>query len=194
MTSSRRTPSRRAVLAGLAAAATVPLPARADAGWEALARPGTVAIMRHALAPGTGDPPGFRLGDCSTQRNLDARGRAQARATGDAIRAAGIAFDRVLTSQWCRCRETAELLGLGPVEEFPALNSFFDNRSGRQAQTRAVLDFLNGLPPDRRVMLVTHQVNIAALTRRGVASGEVFVLAPRRGGPPEVVAELLIAP
>lgn len=144
-------------------------------GWAALARPGAVALMRHAIAPGTGDPPAFRLGDCATQRNLDARGRSQARAAGEAIRAAGIAFDTVLTSEWCRCRETAVLLDLGPIGPFSALNSFFADSSTREAQTAAVLDFLAGEGAGKRVLLVTHQVNITALTGRIPRSGEIIV-------------------
>ncbi|MBK0398887.1 histidine phosphatase family protein [Limibaculum sp. M0105] len=144
-------------------------------GWAALARPGAVALMRHALAPGTGDPAGFRLDDCATQRNLDDRGRAQARAVGEAIGAAGIGFDAVLTSQWCRCRETAELLALGAVRPFPALNSFFADRSTRDAQTAAVLDFLAVEGAGQRILLVTHQVNITALTGRVPRSGEIIV-------------------
>ena len=163
-------------------------------GWEALKRPGTVAIMRHAIAPGIGDPEDFRLGDCSTQRNLDERGREQARQVGAAIRAAGVEINRVLTSPWCRSRETAELLGLGPVEDFPALNSFFRDGSGREGQTQALRDFLAGLPEDETLMLVTHQVNITALTGRGVASGEVFVLEVGPGGAVEVVKEVLVRP
>ena len=81
------------ILAGKAASAS-------EEGWAALKQPGAVAIMRHALAPGTGDPADFRIDDCSTQRNLDDRGRAQARAIGDAFRANGIEAARVLTSQW----------------------------------------------------------------------------------------------
>ena len=175
-------------------AAALPGAVRADSGWEALKRPGAQAIMRHAIAPGTGDPENFRLGDCSTQRNLDERGRAQARAIGAAIRAAGVRIDRVLTSQWCRSRETAELLGLAPVEEMPALNSFFRDRATRDEQTRAVRTFLAGLPEDERVMMVTHQVNITALTGRGVASGEVFVLQAGPDGSVEVVDEILVRP
>jgi phosphohistidine phosphatase SixA len=170
------------------------LPGLALAQWEALKRPGAVAIMRHAIAPGTGDPDDFRLGDCSTQRNLDARGREQAREIGGAIRAAGVKVDRVLTSQWCRSRETAELLGLGPVQELPALNSFFEDRSTRDAQTRALRAYLAGLSADERVVLVTHQVNITALTGRGVSSGEVFVLDVAPDGRVEVVEEILIRP
>ena len=170
------------------------LTGQASAEWEALKRAGAVAIMRHAIAPGTGDPANFRLGDCSTQRNLDERGRDQARAIGAAIRAAGVEIDRVLASQWCRSRETAELLGLGPVEEMPALNSFFGDRSTRESQTQALRTFLAGLPEDERVVLVTHQVNITALTGRGVSSGEVFVLEVAADGAAEVIDRVLIRP
>lgn len=182
----------RAALSGIVIAFL--LAPQASGDWEALKRPGAVAIMRHAIAPGTGDPAEFRLGDCSTQRNLDERGREQARAIGAAIRAAGVEVDRVLTSQWCRSRETAELLGLGPVEEMPALNSFFEDRSTREAQTRALRAHLAGLRNDERVVLVTHQVNITALTGRGVSSGEVFVLDVKPDGAVEVIDEILIRP
>jgi phosphohistidine phosphatase SixA len=188
---------RPVVTAGLALALSVvlaPAPAAAEGGWEALERPGAVAIMRHAIAPGTGDPAEFRLRDCTTQRNLDARGRAQARAIGRAIRESGVVIDRVLSSQWCRCLETAELLELGPVEEFPALNSFFADRSTRDAQTEETRRFLAGLPDDVRVLLVTHQVNITALTGRGVASGEVFVIDVTADGEVEVLDEILLRP
>jgi phosphohistidine phosphatase SixA len=165
-----------------------------EAAFSALREPGAVAVMRHALAPGTGDPAHFRLDDCATQRNLDARGRAQARATGEALRAAGIEVDRVLTSAWCRCRETAELLALAPVEVLPALNSFFQDRSTRDAQTTALRAFLDALAPEERVLLVTHQVNISALAGRGTRSGEVLVLARGDGGDVTVRGSILIAP
>ena len=180
----------RLVLAALLLAA----PAAAAAGWEALRQPGAVALMRHALAPGTGDPAGFRLGDCSTQRNLDARGRDQARRTGDAFHERGIEVDAVLTSEWCRCRETAELLALGPVEAFPALNSFFRDRSTRGEQTDALRDFLAAQPDGRRLVLVTHQVNITALTGRGVGSGEIVVVEVSPEGTVEVTGSILIDP
>jgi phosphohistidine phosphatase SixA len=159
--------------------------------WGALDQPGTVAIMRHALAPGTGDPGDFDVADCTTQRNLDDRGRAQARAIGQAFRERGIAFGAVLTSQWCRCRETADLLDLGPVTEEPALNSFFADRSTRDAQTQAVLDLLAAR--DTRAMLVTHQVNITALTGVFPRSGEVLVIRPGPEGA-EVLGRILIEP
>ena len=152
------------------------LPVQADDRLAALSEPGVVAIMRHALAPGGGDPSNFTLGDCATQRNLSDQGRDQARRIGAAMRAAGVTFDRVLTSQWCRCRETAELLGLGPVEDMPALNSFFEDRAKGPGQTAELRAYLDGLAPNETVMLVTHQVNITGLTGTWVDSGEVFLL------------------
>lgn len=152
-------------------------PATAEtAAWDALRAPGAVAVMRHAYAPGTGDPPGFTLGDCSTQRDLDGRGRAQARAVGDAFRDAGVDFDLILTSRWCRARHTAEEIGMAPIEEFAALDSFFDDRSTAGAQTAAVRARLASTDRDRRLLIVTHQVNISALTGRGTRSGEVVVI------------------
>ena len=186
----------RLLLAAALAAALVPAaaPAAADTRLARLAQPGIAAIMRHALAPGSGDPASFALDDCATQRNLDARGRAQARAVGAAVRAAGAAVDRVLASQWCRCRDTARLLGLGPVEELPALNSFFRDRSRAGAQTAALREFLLGLPPEETVILVTHYVNILTLTGRGAASGEVLLVEIGRGGAISVADAVLIDP
>ena len=180
-----------ALLAALVGASS---PAAADERLARLSEPGIVAIMRHALAPGFSDPDSFALDDCATQRNLDARGRAQARETGSAIRAAGVRVDRVLASQWCRCRDTARLLGLGPVEDLPALNSFFRDRSRAGAQTAALREFLLGLPRGETVVLVTHYVNIHALTGRGAASGEVLLLEIGRDGRVSALDGILIDP
>jgi phosphohistidine phosphatase SixA len=158
-------------------------PARADeALWAALAEGGHVALMRHALAPGTGDPESFRLDDCSTQRNLDQTGREQARRTGKTFRERGVSVGRVLSSQWCRCLETAELLALGEVEPFPPLNSFFGDRARAPDQTEAVRALLADADAGGpSLVLVTHQVNITALTGIFPRSGEIVVL--RLGGP-----------
>ncbi|MEM6623272.1 MAG: histidine phosphatase family protein [Pseudomonadota bacterium] len=187
---------RRWVMIALAAATvtTMATAVSAEPRFAPLQQPRTVALMRHALAPGTGDPARFRLDDCTTQRNLDDRGRQQARDIGAAIRAAGVTVDHVLTSQWCRCRETAELLNLAPVEDAPFLNSFFQDRSTANAQTQDLTAFLAGLPADQTVMLVTHQVNITALTGRGVSSGEVFLLRVQPDGAIDVLDEVLIRP
>lgn len=159
--------------------------------WAALEQPGALAIMRHALAPGTGDPENLTIGDCATQRNLDDRGRAQARAIGQAFRDRGITFDAVFSSQWCRTRETAELMSLAPVVEAPALNSFFRDPSMRDSQTAGVRALIAANPG--RLMLVTHQVNISALTGRGTRSGEVLVIRQTDAGI-EVLGSILIAP
>ncbi len=169
---------RRTVLTGLTGLLTLAATrAMASESLRDLLRtPGVHAIMRHAYAPGTGDPPEFRLGDCATQRNLNGQGRAQAGAIGDRLRELGARFDEVRTSQWCRCRETAELLGLGTPVADPVLNSFFADRSTAAAQTEALRGYLAALPESARVLLVTHQVNITALTGRGVGSGELFLV------------------
>jgi phosphohistidine phosphatase SixA len=165
-------------------------PAVASDEWEAMRQPGAIALMRHAYAPGTSDPAAFRLGDCSTQRNLNDEGRAQAREIGAVFRAEGVAVDRVLSSQWCRSFETAELLGLGAVEALPSLNSFFDAGHRRDAQTRETLEFLRRQPEEQRMVLVSHQVNISALTGRGTASGEFVVVDVTPDGDLVVLGEV----
>lgn len=163
------------------------------AGPELLKREGVVALMRHALAPGTGDPAGFRLGDCATQRNLDARGREQARRTGEVMRAAGVDFDAVWSSAWCRARETAQLMEMGRVEERPALNSFYAGRGDRDAQTAVMRALIAELPADARLLIVTHQVNITALTGLSVGSGEIIVTRRTPDGL-DPIGRILIAP
>jgi len=158
------------LLPGLAAADPL-------AAWR---QPGVIALMRHATAPGTGDPAEFRLDDCATQRNLSEAGRAQARAIGARLREAGIAFDSVWTSQWCRCRDTAAELGLGVAQDVPALNSFFEDRSTRDAQTTETLALI-AAQPGRRLLLVTHQVNITALTGVTPRSGEIVLTRLENG-------------
>ncbi len=145
-----------------------------------LRSPGSAGLLRHARAPGTGDPPGFRLGDCATQRNLDAAGREQARGIGARLREAGVQA-RVFSSAWCRVRETAELLGLGPVEVLPALNSFFGDGSEGPEQTAAVRRFLRSQGQEA-VILVTHQVNVTALTGIYPGDGEMVVMRPGPDG------------
>ncbi|WP_282606989.1 histidine phosphatase family protein [Pelagibius sp. Alg239-R121] len=144
--------------------------------WQALASERHVVLMRHATAPGTGDPSNFALRDCATQRNLSDEGRAQAARIGARFRAAGIASARVLSSQWCRCLETAKLLGLGPVEELASLNSFFSHPDRRAAATQALKDWLIAQPLEGPIVLVTHQVNITALTGIYPRSGEMVIL------------------
>lgn len=156
-------------------------PVQADP-LAAAASPGAVLLMRHATAPGTGDPATMRLGDCATQRNLSDAGRAEARAIGARLRTAGIGFDRVLTSEWCRTTETAKLLDLGAVTPFPPANSFFADRSDGDRQTAEVLAYLAALPDTERVLIVTHQVNITALTGIVPRSGEIVITRQSKSG------------
>jgi broad specificity phosphatase PhoE len=151
-----------------------------ELAWQALQEGGAVALLRHAHAPGTGDPPEFRLGDCSTQRNLSSEGREQARRIGEQFQANHIPIERVLSSEWCRCLETARLAFEDRVEPFPALNSFFSKQDVEGAQTRAVRALVEGWRAQSGVLvLVTHQVNITALTGIYPAEGEILVLRPR---------------
>jgi len=164
--------------------------------WAALKQGEAAALMRHALAPGTGDPAGFDLRDCATQRTLNSAGRRQARAIGEVFRANGVAEAEVRTSEWCRCQETAALLGLGPAVPLPALNSFFQDRSERALRTRALKEFLSARAGERPLVLVTHQVNITALTDIFPQSGEIVFVAVPAGAdePVRVLGRLLPAP
>jgi len=159
----------------------MPAPAAADAEaalWAALKAGGHVAVMRHADAPGTDDPPGFRLDDCATQRNLSESGRKQARAIGARFREHGIREVPVYSSQWCRCLETARLLGLGEVKAFPGLNSFFRDAGRETRQTAEVKALIREHRGGPSPVLVTHQVNVTALTGVYPRPGEVVVLRP----------------
>lgn len=152
---------------------------------------GHILMIRHAIAPGTGDPANFRIGDCPTQRNLDDRGRRQAKAIGDWLRSNGITSARVYSSQWCRCIDTAELLGLGSVTELPALNSFYELRQDRQPNLKALSEFIAQQPSDGvLVILVTHFVTIAAIANEGVSSGEGVLLKLNQDAPYENVGRI----
>lgn len=156
--------------------------ARADeAPWGLLAEPGAIVLFRHAHAPGVGDPEGFTLGNCATQRNLDDRGRAEARAIGAGFRERGIVVGKVLSSQWCRARETAELAFPGQVAETPAFNSFFQNRDTEQAATAAALGILQDWAGPGALVVFTHQVNITALTGISPRAGEGVIVSVRNG-------------
>lgn len=159
----------------LVGAAPQSLWASSDAAWTTLAQ-GGIVLFRHANAPGGGDPAGMRIGQCATQRNLDERGRAQARRIGEAFRSRGVAVGRVLSSQWCRTRETAELAFPGQQRDAPAFNSFFDDHAKGPAQTAAARRLLADWRGPGALVVSTHQVNITALTGIAPASGEGIVI------------------
>lgn len=153
-------------------------------------REGAVYFLRHAIAPGSGDPPDMRLDDPGSQRNLSNAGREQAVAIGEALRAAGVAESLVYTSEWARCRETAELLGFGPPVATTGLNSFWERRETKDAVMAELKTLIEQLPEaGPPVIFVTHYVNIRAITGRAVGSGKGFwmdlgVLKQRTAGAP----------
>ncbi|KQP20752.1 histidine phosphatase family protein [Pseudorhodoferax sp. Leaf265] len=180
---------RRHLTAAGAVLAIAGLPALAQP-WPALG-PDGIVLFRHAEAPGVGDPPDFRLGDCGTQRNLSERGRVQAQELGARFRARNIAVGQVLSSQWCRTRDTAELAVPGRVQVAPAFNSFFNEDAAQSArQTAAARAVLVAWRGPGVLVVVTHQVNITALTGIFPASGEGIVVRAVAGGGLEVVGRL----
>ena len=166
---------------------------RADeAGWTALARPGAIVLIRHAYAPGVGDPPGMRLDDCGTQRNLNDQGRAQARRLGERLRQRGIRVDAVLYSPWCRTRETAQLLltGATPRAE-PAFGSFFAGQGDPVRQTAAAREILRQWRGPGALVVVTHQVNVQGLTGVSPSTAEGLVVSvPAGNGPLQVLGRI----
>jgi len=145
--------------------------------WTLLRQGGNVLLMRHAqTVPGIGDPPNFKLGDCSTQRNLNDAGREQSRRVAAAFQRENITPDEVRSSAWCRCVETAEL-AFGQHTVWSPINSFFQ-QSGREPQTLDVLHAIKTFNAPRNLVLVTHQVNISALTGSFTAMGEMLLTRP----------------
>ena len=163
----------------LAATALAPACAADDdeAAWRLL-RGDVVVLLRHATAPGIGDPAGFRLDDCTTQRNLDAVGKAEATRIGESFRAHGIQVGAVWSSRWCRTRETAELAFPGQVKDEPLFDSFFDDAARDARQTAAARVLLRRWKGPGVLVVVTHQVNITALTKVFPRSGEAVVIEP----------------
>jgi phosphohistidine phosphatase SixA len=139
----------------------------------------SLIIMRHADAPGIGDPPGYRIGDCSTQRNLGEYGRQQAKEIGAWLSKQGISEARMFSSPWCRCLDTAILLNKGPVTAERSLGSFFNEMSDSGKQTRELEAFVRqqlSKPNKLPLILVTHQVNTYAYTGMSVSVGQMLLV------------------
>lgn len=157
--------------------------------WAALVNGGHVALIRHGNAPpGYGDPPGFRIDDCATQRNLDERGRAQARALGEAFRQHGVRPDKILSSPWCRCLETARLMALGPVDGTWAVAAS-DKSPERLVALRQMLANWRG---PGTLVVVTHGLTVQALVGIMPGQAETVVVRPKLGKEPgiEVVGRI----
>jgi broad specificity phosphatase PhoE len=175
------------------AALVVAGPPRAAADetlWELMRGGGQVVFMRHAVTtPGVGDPAGFRLGDCATQRNLTDAGRDDARRVGAALRTRGIPVGRVLSSPWCRCLETAQL-AFGRSETWAPLSNLFDNRAREAEQLRALREIAGRRPSDGNVVLVTHGSVVLPLTGIQPAPAELVILTPDGAGSFRVAGRL----
>lgn len=158
-------------------------------GWKALVEGQAVLILRHSLAPGFGDPDHFQVDDCSTQRNLNEEGRAQARAWKRYLASRGIDWAQVYSSQWCRCLDTATAMNVGEVQTMLSLNSFFGHRDDGPQQTRKTIENVNGLSA-LPIILVSHQVNITALTGVHPSSNEGVIVALPLSQNPSVLARV----
>jgi broad specificity phosphatase PhoE len=182
------------VVAALLAGACTSALGNDAAAWDALRKDGAVALVRHGDAPGVGDPEGWKLDDCTTQRNLDDAGRAQARALGAKLKAERIPVRKVLASPWCRTMETAKLLGVGEVQGEPGFANAFvlsDRRAELAAAARAVIGGWRG---PGALVVVTHGENIRALIGRTPGTAELVVVAIGGDGSVREVGAVRTAP
>jgi phosphohistidine phosphatase SixA len=137
-----------------------------------------VVLLRHGGAPGRNEPLGFNLNDCSTQRNLSDRGREQSRQLGELIRRHGIDVTKIVTSEWCRTRETAELLNLGSFENAPAFDNLEFNKVRAVELLNQEREFIASWRGPGVLLIVTHGSNIKALTGIDLDEGDIIVTDP----------------
>ena len=135
-----------------------------------------IIFIRHALAPGNGDPSNFDIKDCSSQRNLNEKGRLQSKKIGNFFKNYDIKIDKVLSSEWCRCKDTAKL-AFGKFETFNALNSFYDVRfaNNKSRQIKDLKNYISNWRGDSNLIIVTHYVVILDLLDRTSSSGEMII-------------------
>lgn len=148
-----------------------------EAAWARLVEGGHTVLLFHTTAPGMGDPTNFNLNDCATQRNLSEDGKQQAQRIGAQLAARAIKVDRILTSQWCRAKDTARFVFPKITAiEVPALNSFFADPASKDRQTNAVADLIKSFESAGNQFMITHQVNITALTGLVPREGEMIIV------------------
>ena len=135
-----------------------------------------VVFIRHAIAPGNGDPDNFDISDCSTQRNLNEKGRDQSKKIGEFFSSNKILFDKVLSSEWCRCKDTG-IIAFGDIETFSALNSFYDARfsKNKDKQIKQLKEYIKNWDGKKNLILITHYVVILEILGLGVTSGEIII-------------------
>jgi len=185
----------RAFLAALLAWASLAFAADDAKLWAQLRHGGNVLLIRHASTlPGLGDPAEFKLDDCSTQRNLSEAGREEARRIGERLKRERVPIAQVYTSPWCRCRDTA-MLAFGRAEDWAPLSSVFDLPDRDREYTERVkkrIGAYSSRDMKGNIAMVTHNVNIASLTKLSVAPGEVVVVRPDGCCGLRVVGRLLL--
>ena len=137
---------------------------------------GKLIFIRHAYAPGSGDPDNFNLNDCSTQRNLSKEGQRQAEYIGEFFRNNKVKIDKVLSSEWCRCKETAKI-AFKNFSTNSFLNSFYSSKfaKNKDKQVKALKEYIKKFKSDKNLVLVTHYVLISEILNYGPSSGEIVV-------------------
>ena len=137
---------------------------------------GKLIFIRHAYAPGNGDPNNFNLNDCSTQRNLNSIGRNQAKEIGEFFRLNKIKIHKVLSSEWCRCKETADI-AFNDFSTINFLNSFYSSKyaKNKSKQIKALNDYVKKFRNNKNLIFVTHYVLISEILNYGPSSGEIVV-------------------
>ena len=137
---------------------------------------GKLIFIRHAYAPGSGDPNNFNLNDCSTQRNLNDEGRKQAEYIGEFFRKKKIKIDKVLSSEWCRCKETAKI-AFKNFSTNSFLNSFYSSKftKNKDEQINSLNDYIIKFKSDKNLILVTHYILISEVLNYSPSSGEIVV-------------------
>ena len=137
---------------------------------------GKLIFIRHAYAPGSGDPDNFNLNDCSTQRNLSKEGQRQANYIGEFFKKNKVKIDKVLSSEWCRCKETAKI-AFKNFSTNSFLNSFYSSKfaKNKDKQVKALKEYIKKFKSDKNLVLVTHYVLISEILNYGPSSGEIVV-------------------
>lgn len=194
----KRRPLALVAIALLVLGFSAPGAGSTEAAWARLATGGYTILLTHALAPGTGDPPFFELGDCATQRNLSDRGRQQARRRGVRFAARAVSITRVYSSQWCRTVETSTNAFREDPEILEALDLVEDDPDALAAKNEEVIEIIRNFRGPGNQVMVTHPENVEALTGIVPREGEAIIVAPSRKPEGEdnpaldVVARLLL--
>ena len=148
-----------------------------DLNWKPAQDGDKIILIRHAKAPGGGDPEGFKIEDCKTQRNLDMMGINQAKKIGNLFKEKKVKIDEVLSSQWCRCKDTARF-AFNNYETFKGLNSFYQEKfyKYKDGQIKSLKNYISNWNSDKNLILVTHFVVISEMLNFGTSSGEIVVI------------------